>query len=677
MEFDAVALGPIGQTRVSLRLRFLSPARRASSAALIGLFFFGFVANAAEDKVPTEADLLALEMGPESIPAASHTQGKKPKTPATTLPSGAPRAPESGRARNSIREAPLPEEELTLRALRRAEEALFPQPLPGISAGFSWDVPVPNEGKETLFGLPGLFAPVGAPEPGLDQAEIEWLRSLTLPDLPVRFDSRVVTYLKFYRDSPRGRAIAAIWARRSGRFVPAIQAELRRASLPSDLVWLSLIESGHDPLVKSPAGAVGLWQFLPESGRLYGLTVDAWVDERRDPIASTRSAIRFLSDLYQRFGNWELCMAAYNMGYAGLSRSLTKYNTNSYWVLSRLESGIPWETALYVPKIFALAIVMNNRSAFGLDRVTPDVPIAFDTISVEPGTSLSEIAQLASSSLDELRALNPMLIRDRVAPSSKGQVRVPRGQGAKVLAQLPRTRNYRTVRLRYGENIASLAAEYEVKEGDVLGLNRFATGERIEPGTVILLPERARKQRAESLPPTIVVPKKLLPGPSQKLVYYEVQAGDILEEIASELGLSANRLAWDNALDVKARLRGGMILQALVPAERDLSAIRVIRQPGPVLLGGSPEFHEHFEALRGYRRIEVTAKKGDTLASIGRRYGVTPGSMERINHRSQSTPLAVGETIIVYTQLKDESASSSGAVSMLPELSPVRPELLP
>lgn len=662
---------------MSYRLRSFSPMRRATSAAFIGLFFFGFSAIAAEEKVPTEADLLALEMGPESIPAASHAQGKKPKTPAATLPSGAPRAPENQRARNSIREAPLPEEELTLRALRRAEQALFPERLPGISAGFSWDIPAPNEGKETIFGLPGLFTPLGTPEPGLDQAESDWLRSLTLPDLPVRFDSRVVTYLKFYRDSPRGRAIAAIWARRSGRFVPAIQAELRRASLPSDLVWLSLIESGHDPLVKSPAGAVGLWQFLPESGRLYGLTVDAWVDERRDPIASTRAAIRFLSDLYQRFGNWELCMAAYNMGYAGLSRSLTKYNTNSYWVLSRLEGGIPWETALYVPKIFALAIVMNNRSAFGLDRVTPDLPIAFDTISVEPGTPLSEIAQLASISLDELRALNPMLIRDRVAPSSKGQVRVPRGKGSAILARLPKTRNYRTVVLRYGENIASLAAEYEVKESDVLSLNRFGAGERIEPGTVILLPERARKQRAESLPPTIVVPKKLLPGPSQKLVYYEVQAGDVLEEIASELGLSASRLAWDNALDVKARLRAGMILQALVPAERDLSAIRVIRQPGPVLLGGSPEFHEHFEALRGYRRIEVTAKKGDTLASIGRRYGVTPGSMERINHRSQSTPLAVGETIIVYTQLKDESAPNSGAAAMLPELAPVRPELLP
>src|SRR5690606_34255177 len=103
--------------------------------------------------------------------------------------------------------------------------------------------------------------------------------------------------------------------------------------LPKDLVWLSLIESGHNPLASSPAGAAGLWQFIPSSGRMYGLTVDRWVDERLDPRRSTRAAARFLSDLYQRFGSWELAMAAYNMGHAGLLRSVRKYNTNDFWRL--------------------------------------------------------------------------------------------------------------------------------------------------------------------------------------------------------------------------------------------------------------------------------------------------------------------------------------------------------
>lgn len=664
-----------------LRPCFSAFRRRVLCAGWIGATFFGLAPSRAAESspapVPTEEDLRAIEAGPESIPGASHARGKKPKTPNPTLPSGAPRLAENTRARAAIREEAWPQEELTLGALRRAEEALFPRTVQGLVSGFAWDIPAPTEPGQTAFGLPGPFSPQGEPTPGLDRTEIDWLRSLTLPDLPIRFDSRVVTYLKFYRDSPRGRAIAAIWARRSGRFAPAIQAELRRASLPSDLVWLSLIESGHDPGAASRAGAVGLWQFLPESGKLYGLTVDAWVDERRDPVASTRAAIGFLSDLYQRLGNWELCMAAYNMGYAGLSRALTKYNTNSYWVLSRLESGVPWETALYVPKIFAIAIVMNNRSAFGLDRVVPDVPVAFDTISVEPGTPLSDIASAAAVSLETLRALNPMFIRDRVGPGSPRSVRVPRGSGGAILGRLPKTKSYRTVRLRRGESIAKLAAEYETRESDFLTLNQLSANERVEPGTLLLLPKGARSAPAQSLPPTIVVTKRLLPGPEQRLIYYEVQSGDVLEDIASELGVSAKTLAGDNALDGRARLRSGMILQALVPRGRDLAGIRLLSDESPTFIAGSPEFHEHFEGLRGYQRLVVTARKGDTLASIGRRFGMTVGSMERINHRSQSNPLAVGETVIVYTPGTGHVSVATGDVQALPEPVAVRADLLP
>lgn len=653
-------------------------------AACAGWFFSAFLGemtvSAGEvesGKVPTEEDLRALEEGPESIPAASHARGRKPKVPSATLPAGAPPFPENQRARASIREQTVPPEELTLGALRRAEEALFPRTVTGLTPGFTWELPAPNDTKPAIFGLPGPYSPSDTAAPGLDREEIDWLRSLTLPDLPIRFDSRVVTYLKFYRDSPRGRAIAAIWARRSGRFVPAIQAELRRAALPSDLVWLSLIESGHDPSAASRAGALGLWQFLPESGRLYGLTVDAWVDERRDPVQSTRAAIGFLSDLYERFGNWELCMAAYNMGYAGLSRALTKYNTNSYWVLSRLESGVPWETALYVPKIFAIAIVMNNRAAFGLDRVVPDTPIAFDTITVEPATPLAEIAKAGGVPMDTLRALNPMFIRDRVGPGAPANVRVPRGTGTAALSRLPKAKPHPTVRLRYGESVARLAAEYETKESQFLALNQLAPNERIEPGTVLLLPKGARATPAPSLPPTIVVARKLLPGPEQRLVYYEVQAGDVLEEVASELGVSPTTLAWDNALDARARLRSGMTLQALVPRARDLANVRLLSSDGPILIAGSPEFHEYFEGLRGQRRIEVTAKKGDTLASIGRRHGMTVGSMERVNHRSQSTPLAVGETVIVYTKGAVPHAATSEDDRSLPDPVAIRPDLLP
>ena len=125
---------------------------------------------------------------------------------------------------------------------------------------------------------------------------------------------------------------------------------LREQGLPEDLIWVSLVESGFDPAIRSPAGAAGLWQLMPDGARIYGLVVDRWIDERLDPERSTDAAARYLADLHRRFGAWELALAAYNMGYGGLLAAIRKYNTNDYWELSRFESGIPFETALYVPR---------------------------------------------------------------------------------------------------------------------------------------------------------------------------------------------------------------------------------------------------------------------------------------------------------------------------------------
>ena len=255
-----------------------------------------------------------------------------------------------------------------------------------------------------------------AAAPTVSAPEAVWLASLKLPDLPVRIDARVVEYLRFYRDSERGRAIARQWAERRGRFVPAVQAELKRASLPLDLVWLSMVESGHDPSIRSPAGALGLWQFMPGTARLYGLEVDRWIDERHDPELSTLAAVRFLSDLFDRFGSWELAMAAYNMGPGGLDRAIQKYNTNDYWLLSRYEAGVPWETTLYVPKIIATALVMNNQRAFGLGDVVPAASAARDTVALEPGRTLTEVAQATGVPLASLLRLNPQLVASRAPP---------------------------------------------------------------------------------------------------------------------------------------------------------------------------------------------------------------------------------------------------------------------
>lgn len=639
--------------------------------------------------------LFLAVLGLSALGAAdSHRKGRPPRTPESTLPPDSPLPEPDARARRIVaggataeQIAQGPDDEV-LRELRDLEAALFPKRVRGLESGWSWDLPEANAAEEgaQLLGLP-LRPEAGGAEPALNAKDSAWLRSLTLPDLPVRLDRRVVTYLQFYRDSDRGRAIAAIWARRSGRYVPAIKAELRRAGLPTDLVWLSLIESGHNPTIASPAGAVGLWQFIPHSGRMYGLTVDRWVDERRDPARATQAAIRFLSDLYRRFGNWELAMGAYNMGYAGMSNAVRKFNTNDYWTLSRLEGGIPWETTLYVPKIFAIAIVMNNREAFGLGNIQPDPPISFDTILVEPATPLEDVAKAAGVAMSSLRELNPHYLSDRTPPAPASQakrwpVRVPQGKGEQALAKLAKTATAKlsTYRVRFGDRLQDVAAELGTTELALRNLNALAADERLEPGTVLLAPPKGARAEAPANPEpeVIVVASDLTPGPLTKRVFFRASSDHSLADIAAAFGVSTRDLASWNALNEKARLSNGLMLQILVPKDESLDHVRHVQEGNArLLLAGSKEFHEHFEGLKGKRRVEVVVQDGDTLASVGKRFGMSVGSMERVNRRSRRTKLVPGETLVVYTDKPATGVDSALEPVPLPEIVPALPEALP
>jgi membrane-bound lytic murein transglycosylase D len=288
--------------------------RRLISRIVVGMVLGGTipVASAAGKTTPKAT------ARPKAAAPTDHRRGPAPKSPSSTLPQNATRASEDLGARRGVAGS-TPEAYLDratdpeLKALRAAEKVLFPELLSGFTAGWSWGRldPTVQDG-----GLPPAVEAL--PSAKLDVArDAEWLASLALPDFPVRLDSRVVEYLHFYRDTEKGQAILQVWARKVGRYTAPMVAELAKAGLPRDLVWLSLVESGHNPTIYSPAGAAGIWQFIPDSARMYGLTVDKWVDERLDPLRATQAAAKYLSDLYQRFGNWELAMAAYNMGHGG------------------------------------------------------------------------------------------------------------------------------------------------------------------------------------------------------------------------------------------------------------------------------------------------------------------------------------------------------------------------
>lgn len=485
---------------------------------------------------------------------------------------------------------------------------------------------------------------VAAPSLRADQKR--WLKSLVLPDLPMHIDARVMEYLEFYRDSERGRAIAREWAAKSGRYVPVLMDYLESQGLPRDLVWLSMVESGHDPSIRSRAGALGLWQFMPSTARLYGLEVNRWVDERHDPELSTLAAVHFLKELRDQFGSWELAMAAYNMGPGGLERAVRKYNTNDYWTLSRFEAGIPWETTRYVPKIVATALLMNNQAAFGLTDVVRSAPEQYDTIQVPSGRLLAEVARAAQVPVSELVQLNPQLLKQRTPPATAEgptlwRVHVPAGRGEMASASLAGP--------RADDDTDSSVAYFGATLAGVFGDTSPSSASSTE--SKLASTDSSSAQTTTEAKLVAVVPPRTFSYPGRRQVFYSVWPGDTPNRVADAFGVTLPELMLWNSLDPVARLQQGQVLRLFVEPGRSLAGVvHATPDEVQVLEAGSPAFFEYFERRHGRVRLVVTAKAGDTLNRIGRRYGIRGNAMERINQRSRWERLAQGEQVVVYVK---------------------------
>jgi membrane-bound lytic murein transglycosylase D len=591
-----------------------------------------------------------------------------------------------------------------LRALRDAERELFPPAIPPIGTPWPSELPSPLSATEDIprvhaSGLPPA-PPPSAPPPSETGRDLKWLADLALPELPVRWDPRLVRYLEFFKDDPRGRGAIHVWFRRAGKYRERIQQTLRRKSVPEDLVFVAMVESGMDPTVRSPAGAAGLWQFMPETGRLYGLSSERWIDDRYNVEAATESAADFLSDLHRRFGSWDLALAAYNMGYGGMMSVVRKYNSNDFWLLAQLEGALPWETTLYVPKILAVAIVARNPAAFGFADLLVEPPLEFDVVQAPPATTLASLAKAAGVTPKELTDLNPELRAQRTPPAGPDTpktfpVRVPSGKGAQVTQALSRIQREappvdRYV-VRFGESLEQIATAHRIPVAKLMEMNGIVPGEVVRGGTAIFVPRGARAEGskpaakagegagessgdgASAGPPTrpvVVVPADVFVYPDRTRVFYRVLTGDTLREVATAFQVTVDELRRWNGLDPQARLQDGMTLQIYPPADAKLARVVAFREDEvEVLTVGTEEFFAFFEAQKNRKRISVVARKGDTLASIGRRHGMSPGMMERINRRGRNQPLDEGEVVVVYVpqQVKapavaiaSEAASSSG-----------------
>jgi len=327
---------------------------------------------------------------------------------------------------------------------------------------------------------------------------------------------------------------------RSAKYKKLIDAALAEARLPKGLAYLPVIESAYTPTLTSRAGAHGIWQFMPETAREYGLRVDWWVDERADPERSTRAAAAYLRDLYRQFNDWPLTLAAYNAGPGRIKRALDENKATTFWEL--LDAGaVPKETRGYVPTFFATLLIATDPATYGFRLGEPK---DFDgkRVAVEGPLSLHHVAEVANVDEAVLRELNPAL-RHGIVPPGRVEVRVPSKAAETVSARAATMKNddasvaVCSFTLREGDSLERIAAALGVPPATLADMNG---GRAAREGDSIYLPVRARDL-----------------GATLSQMSYAVRKGDTYFSIAKKFGLTVEELLDLNELSQSHMLHPG------------------------------------------------------------------------------------------------------------------------
>lgn len=340
---------------------------------------------------------------------------------------------------------------------------------------------------------------------------------------------------------------------RSARYKKLIDKALAEQNLPKGLAYLPVIESAYLPGLTSRAGAHGIWQFMPDTAREYGLRVDWWVDERADPERSTRAAAAYLRDLHRMFDDWPLTLAAYNCGPGRVKRTLEESGATTFWEL--VDQGLlPKETRGYVPTFFATLLIASDPANYGFSLIDAD-DIDHTRVEVRGPVSLAYVAEAIGIDADVLEDMNPALRRG-VVPPGRASVRVPAKAAETLAARADSLREedaylkYCSFKLRRGDSINRLARAIGAKPETILAMNNLDSPNDVGSGDAIYLPVRARELTT-------------LLAHSED--FYAVKKGDTLFSIAKKNGLTVAELRELNELSRNASLHVGQKLRVSAP----------------------------------------------------------------------------------------------------------------
>ncbi|MEF2231807.1 MAG: LysM peptidoglycan-binding domain-containing protein [Pseudodesulfovibrio sp.] len=458
-------------------------------------------------------------------------------------------------------------------------------------------------------------------------------------DLEARETQDVEAYFNYF--THKARNTMSRWLERSQPYLPYVRRVFTKYGLPQDLVLLPFTESGYNVRAYSWAGAGGMWQFMRGTGSLYGLRSDWWIDERRDPYKSTDAAARHLRDLYDKFGDWYLALAAYNAGEGKIARALQLSGSNDFFELTKKNRNLSrraqlrTETKHYVPKFIAISKIFQNLDTLGFQPVAWDREVEMVPVAVPGGTDLLALARAGGMTWDEFHDMNPAFRRQVSPPHMKATAYLPLDKADKMMAYLadPGSRpfaGYAQHKVRNGESWWSISRRYDVPVAVLKSVNSQQSN-TLRTGQMIMVPG-GKSGRAVAASAADEAPARAKTRAyAAKRGNYVVRSGDTLWNISRRFGTAVSTIKQANGLRSNS-LKAGQKLY--IPDTSNVATKQAAKDA------------ENTKT----QLVRYQVRRGDNLTSIARKFGVTVNDLRRWNSLRSSSTIYAGQRLKVYVQ---------------------------